>query len=83
MKMQPIRELKDQNYSNTNIIEMQYAVDITWISSSIKDLDKIFKTISTKLFQNNLTISKTKTERYCITRNHDFTWKKCKYLGTL
>ena len=62
---------------------MQYADKITWISSNNEDLDEILKTTLIELSQNNLTIHKSKTEQYCITGNHDPTWKKCKYLGSV
>ncbi len=67
---------------NTTHIDQQYADDIGWISNTKHNIDQA-PSIHPKPKQRNLQIDALKTELYCVTRNGDETWKKCKYLGTL
>ena len=62
-------------------IDMQYADDISEITSDMKDIDLIKKELPNILKESNLILNKKKTEEYTInTKNHE--WKKCKFLGS-
>ena len=80
--------LIDHSYSQTKpsqtmSINQQYADDISWISTSSGEINKVRKTVPPKLKQRNLTINEEKTELYRVSRTGSTNWKKCKYLGTL
>ena len=80
-------ELQDHNYAQHNqvqhiSIDMEYADDLSEISSDNNkmrrsELDKI-----AKLSDKGLQVNDTKTERFVISKRND-KWKKCKLLGSL
>ena len=61
---------------------MQYADDISKISSDYNNVQRFKHDIPKLLLTRNLTISQQKTEEYTINKNEPG-WKKCKLLGTL
>ena len=63
-------------------INMEYADDISVISSDNHKALKSERDNTNKLSKKGLSINDTKTERYTINRN-DNSWKKCKLLGSL
>ena len=79
-------ELQDHNYAQHNqvqhiSIDMEYADDLSEISSDNNkmrrsELDKI-----AKLSDKGLQVNDTKTERFVISKQND-NWKKCKLLGS-
>ena len=61
---------------------MEYADDISVISSDNHKTVKSERDNTNKLSKKGLSINDTKTERYTINRNNN-SWKKCKLLGSL
>ena len=81
-------EIEEHGYAidtqQGSVIELQYADDISWITSNSPHLlHQIKAEIPPKLQARNLTINPTKTEEYEIKRGGDESWKKCKYLGSM
>ena len=80
-------EIADHNYCvRTQVehlnIDMEYADDITDITSDYRAACKYAIDAETDLGKNGLKINNSKTEKYVINRQtHD--WKKCKLLGSL
>ena len=64
-------------------IDMEYADDLTAISTNKKNIDHKKQDVPRKLEKRNLKINNTKTEEYEVTRNGDDCWKDCKLLGSL
>ena len=65
-------------------INLEYADDISKITSNKETVTRVKKDLPIKLAKRDLTINETKTENYIISRqNCDNTWKKCKLLGSL
>ena len=80
-------EIIEHNYtSQTQIqhidIDMEYADDISKITSDYNNIRKYEHDITEKLDRNGLKINNSKTEKFIINRNND-QWKKCRLLGTL
>ena len=63
--------------------DQQYANHISYVTTRKYIAEQIKNTIPDKLKTRNLNVNKDKTEKYCIKRNGDDSWKKCKYLGSL
>ena len=63
-------------------IDMQYADDISKITSDFNAIEKFKVNIKEKLLERNLKINIDKTEQYIINKK-EHSWKKCKILGTL
>ena len=65
-------------------IDLQYADDISKITSNYSSIQKLHYELPTTLIKRDLQINTTKTENFHISRkNCDHLWKKCKYLGTI
>ena len=64
-------------------VDMEYADDITYVTTCGKLFTIKRNEITNKLKARNLNINATKTEEYVIVRNGDVKWKKCKLLGSL
>ena len=82
----PTNVLHDHAYSrkcSNFTINMEYADDLTAVSTNPLLVEQIKRDIPPKLGQRGLTINNTKTEEYTITHNGDSSWKKCKLLGSL
>ena len=80
-------QVNEHNYHQNKfheILEPQYADDISWITNGPKYLlEDIKQKIPGKLEQRNLKINKDKTEEFQITYGGEDDWKKVKYLGSL
>ena len=63
-------------------IEMQYADDITGISSSQEMIMANEDKMTGKLSDRGLCVNQSKTENYEVYRGCDGEWKKCKLLGS-
>ena len=71
-------------YINDEInLNMEYADDMSHISSDMRNIEYAKKTLPSKLSSWDLIMNKEKTEEFTIKRNGEETWKKCKVLGTL
>ena len=64
-------------------LDMEYADDLTYITTCGKLFSIKRSEIARKLQPRNLNINSSKTEEYVVVRNGDEEWKKCKLLGTL
>ena len=62
---------------------MEYADDMSHISSDMRNIEYAKKTLPSKLSSWDLIMNKEKTEEFTIKKNREETWKKCKLLGTL
>ena len=62
---------------------MEYADDMSHISSDMRNIEYAKKTLPSKLSSWDLIMNEEKTEEFTIKRNGEETWKKCKLLGTL
>lgn len=63
-------------------IEMEYADDISKITSDFNNIRKHEHDITENLCSKGLKINNSKTEKFVINRNNH-QWKKCRFLGTL
>ena len=73
-----------QQTDNHIDINLEYADDISKITSNKETLTRVKKDLPIKLAKRDLTINETKTENYIISRqNCDNVWKECKLLGSL
>ena len=71
-------------YINDEInLNMEYADDMSHISPDMKNIEYTKKTLQSKLSSWDLIMNEEKTEEFAIKRNGEWTWKKCKLLGTL
>ena len=71
-------------YINDEInLNMEYADDMSHISSDMRNIEYAKKTPSSELSLWDLIMNEEKTEEFTIKRNGEETWKKCKLLGTL
>ena len=68
---------------DTILIDQQYEDDIGWAANNVQNISALEANITAKIQKYNLHINKGKTEQYCIKRNGEEHWKKCKYLGIL
>ena len=65
-------------------MDQQYADDISKISTSINDVEKMKDELPVKLAQRGLKINELKTEEYTIKRDScDSRWRDCKPFGSL
>ena len=64
-------------------LDMEYADDLTYITTCKKLFIIKKDEITAKLKPRNLIINATKTEEYVIFRGGNGSWKKCKLLGSL
>ena len=65
-------------------INLEYADDISEITSNIETVTRVKNDLPIKLAKRDLTINETKMENYIISRqNCDNAWKECKLLGSL
>ena len=62
---------------------MEYADDMSHISSDMRNIEYAKKTPSSELSLWDLIMNEEKTKEFTIKRNGEETWKKCKLLGTL
>ena len=62
---------------------MEYADDMSHISSDMRNIEYAKKTLSSELSLWDLIMNEEKTKEFTIKRNGEETWKKCKLLGTL
>ena len=79
--------LSDHNYAIiTQIrqidIDMQYADDISKITSDYNSIQHFKKIVPEKLKTRDLKINQEKTEEYTISKTRN-EWRKCKFLGSL
>ena len=72
---------KKCEYDQINL-NLEYADDITFITSSHENAEKEKEILPTCLASYQLSINNDKTEEYKINRTSN-TWKKCKLLGSL
>ena len=71
-------------YINDEInLNMEYADDMSHISSDMRNIEYAKKTLPSKLSSWDLIMNEEKTEEFTIKRNGEETWKKCKLLGML
>ena len=64
-------------------LNMEYADDMSHISSDMRNIEYAKKTPSSELSLWDLIMNEEKTKKFTIKRNGEETWKKCKLLGTL
>ena len=65
-------------------IDLQYADDISKITSNYSSIQQLHNELPTKLQKRGLQINLSKTENFQISRkNCDESWKKCKFLGSI
>ena len=64
-------------------LNMEYADDMSHISSDMRNIEYAKKTPSSKLSLWDLIMNEEKTKEFTIKRNGEETWKKCKLFGTL
>ena len=62
---------------------MEYANDMSHISSDMRNIEYAKKTLPSKLSSWDLIMNDEKPEEFTIKRNREETWKKSKLLGTL
>ena len=73
-----------QQTNNHIDINLEYADDISKITSNKETLTRVKKDLPIKLAKRDLTINEKKAENYIISRqNCDNVWKECKLLGSL
>ena len=71
-------------YINDEInLNMEYADDMSHISSDMRNIEYAKKTLPSKLSSWDLIMNEEKTEEFTIKRNREETWKKFKLLETL
>ena len=74
------------NYNRTKdtiLIGQQYADNIGWAANNVQNISTLEANITAKIQKYNLHINKGKTALYCIKRNGEEHWIKCKYPGSL
>ena len=64
-------------------LDMEYADDLTYVTTCGKMFVIKCNEIPHKLKPRNLNINLSKTEEFVITRNGEIAWRKCKLLGSL
>ena len=64
-------------------LEMEYADDLTYVTTCGKMFAIKRNEIPPKLKPRSLNINLGKTEEFVVTRNGEITWRKCKLLGSL
>ena len=64
-------------------LEMEYADDLTYVTTCGKMFTIKRNEIPPKLKPRSLNINLGKTEEFVVTRNGEITWRKCKLLGSL
>ena len=77
--------VEEHSYNRTKdtiLIDQQYT-DIGWAANNIQNISSLEANITARIQKYNLYINKGKTEQYCIKRNGEEHWRKCKYLGSL
>ena len=82
---------KDHSYSKSItskgncgfLIEQQYADDASWATNIKTVKESVKSNARSELKRKNLLVNEDKTEDYCIQRNGDQSWKKCRFLGSL
>ena len=82
----PAHIINDHQYAYINDeinLNMEYADDMSHISSDMRNIEYAKKTLPSKLSSWDLIMNEEKTEEFTIKRNGEETWKKCKLLGTL
>ena len=83
-KSEPPEEPEKETISNEISIELQYADDITNLSTQKEVIEKTKEIYPKLLKERGLQINQEKTEEYEISRtNPNKEWKKCKLLGSL
>ena len=71
-------------YINDEInLNMEYADDMSHISSDMRNIEYAKKTLPSKLSSWDLIMNEEKIEEFTIKRNGEETWKKCKLFETL
>ena len=71
-------------YINDKInLKMEYADDMSHISSDMRNIKYAKKTLLSKLSSWDLIMNEEKTEEFTIKKRGEETWKKCKLLGIL
>ena len=71
-------------YINDEInLNMEYADDMSHISSDTRNIEYAMKTLPSKLCSWDFIMNEGKTEEFTIKRNGEETWRKCKLLETL
>ena len=71
-------------YINDEInLNMEYADDMSHISSDMRNIEYAEKTLPSKLSSWDLIVNEEKTEEFTIKRNGEETWKKINLLRTL
>ena len=78
--------LEEHSYNRTKdtiLIDQQYADDIGWAANNVQNISSLEANITARIHKYNLHVNKGKTEQYCIKRNGEEHWRKCKYLGSL
>ena len=63
-------------------IDQKYADDISFLRSYESKINQVERIIPTMLKEEGLMINKNKTEKYCVFRTGDESWKICKYLAS-
>ena len=78
--------VEEHSYNRTKytiLIDQQYADDIGWAANNVQNISSLEANITAKIQKYNLHINNGKTEQYCLKRNGEEHWGKCKYLGSL
>ena len=65
------------------MIDQQYAEDSSWVTNDEERKDTLNGAVPSILGERNLQANESKTEEYIMTRGGDYSWRKCKYLGSL
>ena len=74
--------VEEHSYNRTKdtiLIDQQHADDIGWAANNVQNISSLEANITARMQKYNLHINKEKTEQYCIKRNGEEHWRKCKY----
>ena len=80
---QPKLDSKSKKGQGKFCFEQQYADDTSWVTNVESTKISIKEIAAKELKDKNLIVNEDKTEDYCIKRNGNENWKKCKFLGSL
>ena len=67
----------------TILIDQQYADGIGWAANNVQNMSSLEANITAKIHKYKLHINKGKIKQYCIKRNGEEHWRKCKYIDSL